>query len=37
VATIDDTYSGPARLAMTGGSGFLTFEDSGGLELIDLG
>jgi hypothetical protein len=37
VATIDDTYSGPARLALTGGSGFLTFEDSGGLELIDLG
>jgi hypothetical protein len=37
VATIGATYSGPTRVAMTGGAGFLTFQDSGGLELVDLG
>jgi hypothetical protein len=30
-------YNGPARLAMTDGHGFLTWEDDGGLELVDLG
>jgi hypothetical protein len=36
VATIPGGYGGPARLAMTGGHGFLTWGDYGGLELVDL-
>ena len=36
VATIGGAYTGPARMAAAGGSGFLTFEDPGGLELIEL-
>ena len=35
VATING-YDGPARLAVTRGKGFLTWEDSTGLELVDL-
>ena len=36
VADINSAYEGPARLAATGGHGFLTFQDGGGLELVDL-
>ena len=35
VATISG-YGGPARVAVTRGKGFLTWEDSSGLELVDL-
>ena len=36
VASIKGAYTGPARLAVINGSGFLTFEDGGGLELTHL-
>ena len=36
LAEIPGAYAGPARIAMTAGAGFVTWEDSGGLELVDL-
>jgi hypothetical protein len=36
VASLGFTYSGPARLTSTGDHGFLTWQDSNGLELVDL-
>jgi hypothetical protein len=36
VAKIGFGYAGPARVAAKGGSGFLTFQDNNGLELVDL-
>lgn len=36
VAPIAASYLGPSRLAMVGGKGFLTWQDSSGLELVDL-
>jgi hypothetical protein len=36
VGSIGGGYEGPARLAITKSNGFLTFKDSGGLELVDL-
>jgi len=36
LASIDGPYTGPARLASVGGDGFLTWQDSAGLELVDL-
>lgn len=36
VGSIPFGYVGPARLASVGGGGFLTWQDSNGLELVDL-
>jgi hypothetical protein len=36
VAKIGFAYQGPARLASSGNHGFLTWQDAGGLELVDL-
>jgi hypothetical protein len=36
VGSVGGEYQGPARLASVGGQGFLTWHDSGGLELVDL-
>jgi hypothetical protein len=36
VGRIAGAYQGPARLAIAGGHGFLTFLDGGGLHLVDL-
>jgi hypothetical protein len=36
LASISYAYEGPARLASVGGDGFVTWQDSRGLELVDL-
>jgi hypothetical protein len=36
VAPVSFAYVGPARLASVGGDGFLTWQDSKGLKLVDL-
>lgn len=36
VATIAGAYQGTPYLAATGGHGFVTFTDHGGLQLVDL-
>jgi hypothetical protein len=36
VANVGPEYLGPVYLATTGGRGFATFKDNGGLQLVDL-